>query len=118
MRLAVLTEASQFGRGNIQWYLNSFFKEEDAYDDPEVKYYHVRHPFQVLLKLPHWVEGREVDAVELTYTGKRPYHLKAWVKSKNGTRSTPLSANLLDNFGELVEIHENRKVDLPKWDNG
>ncbi len=119
MKLAVLTEASQLGRGNIFWYLKTFFIEEDAYDDPDVKYYHVREPFQVLFKLSHWVEPKEIDAIEVTFSGKRPTHLKVWVlSSRQHGRSTPLSANFLEDFGNLIEIIETRKVDLPEWTGG
>lgn len=114
MKLANLTEASQFGRGNIFWYLNTFFIEEDAYDDHEIKYFHVRDPYKVMFMQKHWVQPKEIDAVEVKFSGKKPVHLKIWALSSNG-RSTPLSGNFLESFGEMVEIFENRKVDLPAW---
>ena len=117
MKFAVLAEASTLGRGNIFWYLKTFFVEEDAYDDPDIKYFRVREPYQITIKLKHWVQPKEIDAIEVHFSGRRPTNLHAWTRSTSG-RSTPLSGNILHDFGKLIEIHELRRVDLPEWTGG
>ena len=116
MKLAVVSEATydSFRRGNIFWYLSEFFVHQpDAYDESGIKYYIVKHPYQV------FVDGHEVEAVELdTYAsghgyGKRPVSLRVFV-SKNG-RTQKLQGNYLHNFGDHVKINEIRKLDLPPW---
>ena len=112
MKLAVISEAKyeNFRRGSLEWYLKEFFQHQpDAYDEAGLRYYHVKPEFDIYLDNVK-ISAIELDTFNSKEYGTRLTRIKAW--RSNGT---PMRENYLHNFGEVIEIHETRKVDLPQW---